>query len=133
VLTVLDFIGQHRKEFRFEEQFRALTNLTRNRLLDNIEKDFPQLPSGCQIILETKAKDLIIDNIRTQIAVNVTQLAREVAAYAKPRLAEFLKESGRELKELYRGNGNSWTGLLRRAKLLDAVGPEGELPLLKRV
>ena len=32
VLTVLDFIGQHRKEFRFEEQFRALTNLTRNRL-----------------------------------------------------------------------------------------------------
>ncbi|MFJ6883247.1 DUF3427 domain-containing protein [Streptomyces californicus] len=133
VLTVLDFIGQHRKEFRFEEQFRALTNLTRNRLLDSIEQDFPQLPSGCQIILETKAKDLIIGNIRAQIAVNVTQLAREVASYAEPRLADFLKESGRELKELYRGNGNSWTGLLRRAKLLDAVGPEGESPLLKRV
>ncbi|MFJ2622846.1 DUF3427 domain-containing protein [Streptomyces sp. NPDC087532] len=133
VLTVLDFIGQHRKEFRFEEQFRALTNLTRNRLLANIEHDFPQLPSGCQIILESKAKELIIDNIRSQISVNVTQLAREVAAYAEPQLAEYLKESGRELKELYRGNGNSWTGLLRRAKLLPETGPEGEAPLLKRV
>ncbi|WP_335940340.1 DUF3427 domain-containing protein [Streptomyces sp. PTD5-9] len=133
VLTVLDFIGQHRKEFRFEEQFRALTNLTRNRLLANIEQDFPQLPSGCQIILESKAKELIIDNIRSQISVNVTQLAREVAAYAEPRLAGYLKESGRELKELYRGNGNSWTGLLRRAKLLPETGPEGEGPLLKRI
>ncbi|MFG2597799.1 DUF3427 domain-containing protein [Streptomyces sp. NPDC048462] len=133
VLTVLDFIGQHRKEFRFEEQFRALTNLTRNRLLSNIERDFPQLPSGCQIILEPKAKALIIDNIRNQIGVNVTQLAREVAAYAEPRLADYLRESGRELKELYRGNGNSWTGLLRRAGLLDSTAPDGEAALLKRV
>lgn len=133
VLTVLDFIGQHRKEFRFEEQFRALTNLTRNRLLSNVEQDFPQLPSGCQIILESKAKELIIDNIRAQIAVNVAQLAREVAAYAEPRLADFLRESGRELKELYRGNGNSWTGLLRRSKLLEQTSPEGEAALLKRV
>ncbi|MFK0144877.1 DUF3427 domain-containing protein [Streptomyces griseus] len=133
VLTVLDFIGQHRKEFRFEEQFRALTNLTRNRLLSNVEQDFPQLPSGCQIILESKAKELIIDNIRTQIAVNVTQLAREVAAYAEPRLVDFLRQSGRKLKELYRGNGNSWTGLLRRSRLIGPAGPEGEAALLKRV
>ncbi|MGP3637390.1 DUF3427 domain-containing protein [Streptomyces sp. 24-1644] len=133
VLTVLDFIGQHRKEFRFEEQFRALTNLTRNRLLTSMEHDFPQLPSGCQIILESKAKELIIDNIRNQIGVNVTQLAREVASYAEPLLAGYLRESGRELKELYRGNGNSWTALLRRAKLLDQTCPEGEEALLKRV
>ncbi|MFD0023157.1 DUF3427 domain-containing protein [Streptomyces sp. NPDC058382] len=133
VLTVLDFIGQHRKEFRFEDQFRALTNLTRNRLLTNIEQDFPQLPSGCQIILEPKAKAMIIDNIRNQIGVNVTQLAREVAAYAEPRLANYLEESGREVKELYRGSGNSWTGLLRRANLLGPTGPDGEAALLKRV
>lgn len=133
VLTVLDFIGQHRKEFRFEERFRALTNLTRNRLLSNIEQDFPQLPSGCQIILESKAKELILDNVRSQIGVNVTQLAREVASYAELRLSDYLRESGRQLKELYRGNGNSWTGLLRRAKLLDPTGPDGEAALLRRV
>ncbi|GGW29816.1 DUF3427 domain-containing protein [Streptomyces xantholiticus] len=132
VLTVLDFIGQHRKEFRFEEQFRTLTNLTRNRLLANIAHDFPQLPSGCQIILEPKAKELIIDNIRSQIGVNITQLAREVGQYAELRLSAYLRESGREIKELYRGNGNSWTGLLRRAKLLTAPAPEGEAKLLRR-
>ncbi|MER7904078.1 DUF3427 domain-containing protein [[Kitasatospora] papulosa] len=133
VLTVLDFIGQHRKEFRFEAQFRALTNLTRNRLLANIEQGFPQLPSGCQIVLEPKAKSLIIENIRNQISINVTQLAREVADYAEPRLAEYLKESGRDIKEVYRGSGNSWTGLLRRAKILNSEAPTDEPALLKRV
>lgn len=133
VLTVLDFIGQHRKEFRFEEQFQALTNLTRNRLLTNIEQDFPLLPSGCQIILEPKAKEMIINNIRSQIGVNVTQLAREVRQYAEPRLSAYLKESGRTIKELYRGHGNSWTSLLRRAALLTSPIPEGEDALLKRV
>ncbi|MFJ4502208.1 DUF3427 domain-containing protein [Streptomyces sp. NPDC088864] len=133
VLTVLDFIGQHRKEFRFETPLRALTNLSRNRLLTSIERNFPQLPSGCHIVLEKKAKELILENIRSQLKVNVIQLAREVADYAEPRLADYLEESGREIRDLYRGNGNSWTGLLRRARLLDSTGPEGEAALLKRV
>ncbi|MET9967379.1 DUF3427 domain-containing protein [Streptomyces sp. NPDC006356] len=133
VLTVLDFIGQHRKEFRFENQFRALTNLTRKRLLENIERDFPQLPSGSQIILEEKAKRAIIANVKEQIGINVTALAREVANYAEPKLSRYLEESGRELKELYRGNGNSWTGLLRRSGLLKGEVPAGEASLLKRV
>ncbi|MFG3285787.1 DUF3427 domain-containing protein [Streptomyces sp. NPDC048111] len=132
VLTVLDFIGQHRKEFRFENQFRALTNLTRRRLLHHIENDFPQLPSGCQIILEPKAKRVVIENIKAQLGVNVATLAREVAAYGEPRLSAYLKESGRELKEIYRG-GNSWTGLLRRAQFLTTPRTDGETALLKRV
>ncbi|MFJ9213167.1 DUF3427 domain-containing protein [Streptomyces sp. NPDC102264] len=132
VLTVLDFIGQHRKEFRFEEQFRSLTNLTRNRLVSAIEHDFPQLPSGCQIILESKAKDLIINNIRQQISVNVKQLADEVRQIGEPRLSAYLMESGREIKELYRGSDHSWTSLLRRAKLLTSPAPDAEAALLKR-
>lgn len=133
VLTVLDFIGQHRKEFRFENQFRALTNLTRKRLLDHIEHDFPKLPSGCEILLEEKAKQTIIANIKDQLSVNVTTLAREVADYDEPLLGRYLEESGREIKEVYRGNGNSWTGLLRRSGLMDGEAPEGEAALLKRV
>lgn len=132
VLTVLDFIGQHRKEFRFEDQFRALTNLTRNRLLESAENDFPQLPPGCQIVLDKKSKKRIIDNIRSQIRVNVRQLANEVRDYAEPHLSEYLKESRREIKELYR-SGNSWTRLTRRAGLIEAASPEGEEELLKRV
>jgi len=132
VLTVLDFIGQHRKEFRFEEQFRALTSFTRNRLTEHIERDFPQLPSGCEIILDRKSKQRILDNIKSQINVNVRQLTQEVAAYAEPQLDAYLRESRRELKELYRSN-NSWTRLLRRAHLLGEERSEGEEALLKRV
>jgi superfamily II DNA or RNA helicase/HKD family nuclease len=132
VLTVLDFIGQHRAEFRFEEQFRALTNLTRNRLVDHIEHDFPQLPSGCQIILEGKSKDLVLSNIRAQLGATVTTLVNEVKAYRTPRLANYLRESRREIKELYK-NGNSWTTVLRRADLIEEAAPSGEAALLKRV
>ncbi|MCF6524843.1 DUF3427 domain-containing protein [Streptomyces sp. JJ36] len=132
VLTVLDFIGQHRKEFRFEERFRALTNLTRSRLLRSAEHDFPQLPPGCQIVLDRKSKERILENIRTQITVTITQLAGEVRSYAEARLTDYLRESGRELAELYRGS-SSWTALLRRAALLPQEAPDGEKTLLKRM
>ncbi|MFF5535502.1 DUF3427 domain-containing protein [Streptomyces cinerochromogenes] len=132
VLTVLDFIGQHRAEFRFEEQFRALTNLSRNRLVEHIEHDFPQLPSGCQILLEGKSKDLILDNIRSQLGANVRTLVSEVKAYSTPRLVDYLRESRREIKELYK-NDNSWTTILRRAGLIEDAAPAGEAALLKRV
>ncbi|MFI2414925.1 DUF3427 domain-containing protein [Streptomyces sp. NPDC018947] len=131
VLTVLDFIGQHRAEFRFEEQFRALTNLSRNRLVEHIERGFPQLPSGCQIILEGKSKDLVLDNIRTQLGATVKTLVKEVKQYSTPRLADYLRESRREIKELYK-SGNSWTTVLRRAGLLDGSAPQEEAALLKR-
>ncbi|MFF4759046.1 DUF3427 domain-containing protein [Streptomyces sp. NPDC001292] len=132
VLTILDFIGQHRAEFRFEEQFRALTDLSRNRLVDHIEHDFPQLPSGCQIILEGKSKDLILDNIRAQVNATVKTLVKEVKAYSTPRLADYLRESRREIKELYRRE-NSWTTVLRRAGLIEEPAPAEEATLLKRV
>ncbi|MER6532596.1 DUF3427 domain-containing protein [Streptomyces sp900105755] len=132
VLTVLDFIGQHRAEFRFEEQFRAMTNLSRNRLLDHAEQDFPLLPSGCQIILEGKSKDLVLENIRTQIKATVQTLAKEVRAFNTPFLADYLRESRREIKELYKSS-NSWTSVLRRAGLADLPERPGEDDLLKRV
>ncbi len=132
VLTVLDFIGQHRAEFRFEEQFRAMTNLSRNRLVEHIERGFPQLPSGCQIILEGKAKKLVLDNIRTQLAATAKTLVKEVKEYSTPLLADYLRESRREIKELYKSN-NSWTLILRRAGLAAEPAPPGEDALLKRV
>ncbi|MGW8700200.1 DUF3427 domain-containing protein [Streptomyces eurythermus] len=132
VLTVLDFIGQHRAEFRFEEQFRALTNLSRNRLVEHIEHDFPQLPSGCQILLEGKSKDLVLENIRSQLNANVRTFVSEVKAYGTPRLADYLRESRREIKELYK-NDNSWTTILHRAGLTNGTPPVGEAALLKRV
>ncbi|WP_042374645.1 DUF3427 domain-containing protein [Streptacidiphilus neutrinimicus] len=132
VLTVLDFVGQHRAEFRIEEQFRALTNLTRRRLVEHVEQDFPQLPSGCQIILDRKSKETVLDNIKAQLKLGIKGLANEVREYARPELVEYLRESRREPADLYRGT-SSWTALLRRAGLLDGEPPAGEDALLKRV
>ncbi|ESQ06031.1 MULTISPECIES: DUF3427 domain-containing protein [unclassified Streptomyces] len=134
VLTVLDFIGLHRKEFRFENQFRALTNFTRRRLIHQIEQGFPHLPSGCEIVLESKAKSAVLKNIRDQINVDTRALAKEVAWYGTPKMATYLKESGREIREVYKSNKSSWTYLLREARLLPAAAaPTGEQALLKRM
>ncbi|MFI1362560.1 DUF3427 domain-containing protein [Streptomyces griseochromogenes] len=132
VLTVLDFIGQHRAEFRFEEQFRALTNLSRNRLVESIEQGFPRLPSGCQIILEGKSKDLVLGNIRTQLKATITTLAKEARDYRTPQLADYLRESRRDIQELYK-SGNSWTKVLRKAGFISEETSSGEAELLKRV
>lgn len=132
VLTVLDFIGQHRAEFRYENQFCALTNLSRNRLVEHIEQDFPQLPSGCQIVLVGKSKDLVLNNIRRQLRVTVQTISNEVKAVGTSRLVDYLRESQRDIKELYRSN-NSWTAILHRAGLTDKPLTTQESALFKRV
>ncbi|MEV8018158.1 DUF3427 domain-containing protein [Streptomyces sp. NPDC086554] len=133
VLTVLDFIGQPSKEFRFDQQFRALTNSTGKHLIDQVERNFPHLPTGCQISLDAKAKRIIVDNVKEQMGGSITRLTHEVARYGELELDPYLKESGRELSELYRGNTNSWTSLLRRSGLLKSEGTEREGALLRRL
>ncbi|WP_128381926.1 DEAD/DEAH box helicase [Streptomyces cavernae] len=75
VLTVLDFIGHHRKEFRLDNQFRVMTNLTHIQLLDHIEHGFPRLPSGLVITLDEVAKALVVDSLREQMRGDVTDAA----------------------------------------------------------
>lgn len=131
VLTVLDFIGLHRKEFRFEETLGVLANAKRRTLENAIEKDFPKLPSGCQVILERKAKERVLSNIRTQLQVNVNVLANEIREYGTTDLLEYLHESNRTADEVYRKG--AWTTLLRRASLLKTKIPNGEDKILARV
>ncbi len=44
MLTVLDLIGQQRREFRFDLKYRALTGTTRTALERQIEEGFGYLP-----------------------------------------------------------------------------------------
>jgi superfamily II DNA or RNA helicase len=52
VLTVLDFIGYHRKEFRFDNKLRAMTGQTRAGVERGVKDGFPFLPSGSQIVMD---------------------------------------------------------------------------------
>ena len=66
-LTVLDFIGAQRREFRFAPQFRSLSTKPEGRLDREIEHGFPHLPSGCIVKLERVAQQRVLDNIRQSI------------------------------------------------------------------
>lgn len=123
VLTALDFVGHQRKEFRFDLKLRALTGVGRKQLLDDLHHDFPYLPSGSQIVLDEVARENILENIRTQVGLNVNQLAQDVRDHAggrdvwKYRLADYLAESDRTVADVYRqgSNGRSWTTVRLRA------------------
>lgn len=114
VLTVLDFIGNQRREFRFDQRFRSLTGSTRRQLERDIEHGFPYLPSGSQIILDRVAHDVVLGNVRRQLRLTSRQFAADVRSYGTDRLSTYLRESGTELADIY-GRNRTWTQALREA------------------
>ncbi|MEN3298628.1 MAG: hypothetical protein V7633_686 [Pseudonocardia sp.] len=132
VLTALDFIGQHRREFRFDLRYRALTGSTRKGLLDDVAQGFPFLPSGSALVLDRVARRIVLDNVRQQLNLTRKELIHDVRSHGDLPLAGYLGESGRELSEVYRRLG-SWTGLRRDAGLHAAAPGPSETALLKRV
>ncbi len=77
-LTVLDFVGNARPEYDFEHKFRALVGKTHTSIVKEIEDEFPHLPLGCSIILEKKAKEVILKNIKNAIGFNRNQLISKI-------------------------------------------------------
>ena len=133
VLTVLDFIGYHRKEFQFATRYRALTGATRREVERQVEKGFPFLPSGCQIVLDKQSQALVLENIRSQIANRWQHIVAELRSYGDQDLPTFLDESGLELSDILRRGSHSWTRLRRDASLPTLPGSALEEKLLKRV
>lgn len=80
-LTVLDFVGNSRPEYDFEGKFRALVGKTNTSIQKELEDDFPHLPLGCIIVLEKKAKDIILHNIRSATMLNRNQLLTKIRNY----------------------------------------------------
>ncbi|MBS1644079.1 MAG: DUF3427 domain-containing protein [Bacteroidetes bacterium] len=77
-LTVLDFVGNSRPEYDFEGKFRALIGKTITSIQKEIEDDFPHLPLGCSIVLEKRAKEFVLDNIRKATSINTNQLIQKI-------------------------------------------------------
>lgn len=133
VLTVLDFIGQHRREYRFDLRYRALTGTSRKTLRDEIRNGFPFLPSGSQLVLDRVAREIVLDNVQGALIRSRRELVADVRSHGDLSLAEFLAESGRELADVYQPRGRSWTRLRREAGLpTPAAGPD-EDALLRRI
>lgn len=103
-LTVLDFIGNARREFRFDSRFRALLGGTTRQVARQIESGFPYLPPGCAMQLDPRAMQVVLESIRRNIGSGQRWLAQELAALGPgATVGEFLRETGVEAVELYTG------------------------------
>jgi len=130
VLTVLDFIGQQRREFRFDLKYRALTGTTRTGLERQLERGFAFLPSGSELVLDTVAREVVLANVRRQLTLNRKELVREVRSHGDLDLAPWLEQSGHEIADVLKTG--SWTALRRAAGLPTAPAGPAEDQLLKR-
>ena len=133
VLTVLDFVGLHRQEFRFASRYGALTGLSRGDLVRAIERGFPVLPSGCQIVLDRQAQSEVLRNVRAQVSLRWPELVIEARRQGGSSLREFLADSDTDLDQVLRRGQRSWTSLRREAGLPTLAGGDAESALLKRV
>jgi superfamily II DNA or RNA helicase/HKD family nuclease len=116
-VTVLDFIGAHRTEFRMDKKFEALTGLLPGELKAQIEQGFPNLPGGMSINLDSVAASRVLENIKAQLNYSTQRLVSLATKSGTQSLTQFLNDSGLELDALY--GRMSWFELRVLSGLLD--------------
>ena len=132
--AVLDFVGTHRREFRFDRRYRALLGGTRRDIERSVQQGFPFLPAGCYMHLDQKASSIVLRSLRDAIhsrwPARVEELRMVHANYPDVTLSQYLEESGLDLPDVYDGS-RGWSDLCQAAGV--AVAPAGphEAPLRK--
>ena len=127
--TVLDFVGTHRKEFRFDRRLRALLGGSRTDVERQVRNDFPFLPAGCSFDLDPVAREIVLRSIREAIPRTWRERCEELRSLGDVKLGEYLESSGLELEDIYTG-GHSWTEMRREVGLAtEAPGPAESLLL----
>ncbi|GGM65974.1 DUF3427 domain-containing protein [Dactylosporangium sucinum] len=126
VCTVLDFVGMHRREFRFDQRYRALLGGSRRDLERAVEEGFPFLPAGCHMELDRVAREIVLRSVREAIPSRWPSKVAELRSLAQDRasvtLADYLVETGLEVADVYASN-RSWSALCEAAGL--SVAPAG--------
>jgi len=128
VCTVLDFVGHHRKEFRFDRPLRALLGGTRKDLEAQVRGGFPLLPAGCHMELDPVATEIVLRSIRESIPSRWKQKVAELRALVnsghEADLATYLQQSGLDLSDVYAGS-RGWSNLCEEAGVpTQDAGPE---------
>ena len=128
-LTVLDFVGNARPEYDFEHKFRALVGRTHTSIIKEIEDEFPHLPLGCSIVLEKKAKEAILRNIREATEFRRRQLVQKIKSFKHHstrslNLCNFLEFHHLEIQEIYKKG--SWKRLCAEAGVIEDFSEPNE-------
>nr|WP_286177439.1 DEAD/DEAH box helicase [Rhodopirellula sp. JC639] len=135
-LTVLDFIGAQRREFRFASRFRALSEKPTTKLDQEIANGFPHLPSGCVIKLERVAQQRVLENVRESIRLVRPRMLgslRDLKQYLGrvPTLEDSLDFFDTTLDELLKRG--LWSRLLADAGLVEVKESPDEKQLAKGI
>ena len=137
VLTVLDLVGQVRREYRYDVRYRALLGGTRHQVQRAVEAGFPLLPPGCALKLDRIAKETVLRNLREAVRSARARLADDLRTLGpEARLGEFMREAGAELEDIYTNpqSGHCFVELRRRAGFSDGAGAIAPRdPLLRAV
>ncbi len=122
---ILDFIGQHRAEFRFDGLYEALTGMPKAGLKKALDESFPYLPSGCVLQLDAVARERVLSSLKESVA-SAQRLSAEVGELAKDApdltLARFLNETGRDVEDVYAAGG--WSTLRSLAGVIPPIDDE---------
>ncbi len=112
--TVLDFVGTHRAEFRFDRRYRALLGGSRRDIESAVTNGFPFLPAGCHMQLDHQSSEIILRSLREALPSRWPAKVEELRSLRRQQpdlsLAQFLEESGLDLVDVYDG-GHSWSDL----------------------
>jgi superfamily II DNA or RNA helicase/HKD family nuclease len=134
--TVLDFVGLHRREFRFDRIYRALLGGSRRDVERAVREQFPFLPAGCNMQLDRKASEIVLRSLRDAIPSRWPSKVDELRSLRRDRpdldLAGFLDESGLDLDDVYDG-GKSWSDLMEAAGAPVAAAGPGERDLRRAI
>jgi len=104
-LTVLDFISNSSRKFRFDYALGAmLGGGTRKSVQNSVKNDFPALPSGCSLQLDEESQKVILENLKAQIQNQ--NKSSELAHLLKnlgnqTNLKTFLDEADLSIEEFY--------------------------------
>lgn len=107
-LTVLDFVGNQNKNFRFDMKYSRLLGLGRRKLADAVENGFPYLPTGCHFELDKVSREQVLENLRTLLKFNKGYFMNDIRNMGDKSLSDYIEAADVELSDLYR-NGRSFT------------------------
>lgn len=133
---VLDFVGMHRREFRFDKRLSALLGGSRKYVRSQVENGFPYLPAGCHMELDAVASKTVLESLKSALPSRwndkVQELRSLIATGVEPSLETYLNETGLELTDVY-ALKKSWSDFLEAVNIdVMASGPN-ELVLRRSV
>lgn len=135
-LTVLDFIGQSNKNYRFSDKFRALIGKTKHSVENYVKNGFSSLPKGRFIKLEKQAKEYVLRNIK-DLKNNKDVLIGKIKYFQNDTgkelsLKDFLEYYNIPIEEFYKNN-RTFSRLCAMAEIIQDFECDNEDFISRRI